>query len=52
MIIDAAENKGVFTQEDLLLEWEQAQQRKIAQENAMFQKTKVDFHSMDSEAAQ
>ena len=51
-IIDAAENKGVFTQEDLLLEWEQAQQRKIAQENAMFQKTKVDFHSMDSEAAQ
>ena len=36
-IIDAAENKGVFTQEDLLLEWEQAQQRKIAQENAMFQ---------------
>lgn len=49
-IIDAAENKGVFT--DLLLEWEQAQQRKIAQENAMFQKTKVDFHSMDSEAAQ
>ena len=51
-IIDAAENKGVFTQEDLLLEWEQAQQRKIAQENAMFQKTKVDFHSMDAEAAQ
>ena len=51
-IIDAAENKGVFTQEDLLLEWEQAQQRKIAQKNAMFQKTKVDFHSMDSEAAQ
>lgn len=27
-IIDAAENKGVFTQEDLLLEWEQAQQQK------------------------
>lgn len=27
-IIDAAENKGVFTQEDLLLEWEQAQRER------------------------
>lgn len=51
-VIDAAENRGVFAHNDLLLEWEQAQQRRIAQENAMFQKTKVDFHSMDSEAAQ
>ncbi len=51
-VIDAAENRGVFACNDLLLEWEQAQQRRIAQENAMFQKTKVDFHSMDSEAAQ
>ena len=51
-IIDAAENKGVFVHEDLLLEWEQAQQRKMEQENALFQKTKVDFHSMDSEVAQ
>ena len=51
-VIDAAENKGVFAHEDLLLTWEQAQQRKIEQENALFQKTKVDFHSMDSEAAQ
>lgn len=51
-VIDAAENRGVFARNDLLLEWEQAQQRRIAQENAMFQKTKVDFHSMDSEAAQ
>ena len=51
-VIDAAENRGAFAHNDLLLEWEQAQQRRIAQENAMFQKTKVDFHSMDSEAAQ
>lgn len=51
-VIDAAENRGVFAHNDLLLEWEQAQQRRIAQENAMFQKTKVNFHSMDSEAIQ
>lgn len=51
-VIDAAENRGVFARNNLLLEWEQAQQRRISQENAMFQKTKVDFHSMDSEAAQ
>lgn len=51
-IIDAAINKGVFAHQDLLLQWEQAQRRKLEQENAMFQKTKVDFHSMDAEAAQ
>lgn len=51
-VIDAAENKGVFAHEDLLVKWEQTQQRRIAQENAMFQHTKVDFHAMDSEAAQ
>lgn len=51
-VIDAAENKGVFAHEDLLVKWEQTQQRRIAQENAMFQQTKVDFHAMDSEAAQ
>ena len=51
-VIDAAENKGVFVHEDLLVKWEQTQQRRIAQENAMFQQTKVDFHAMDSEAAQ
>ena len=51
-IIDAAMNKGVFVHQDLLLQWEQAQWRKLEQENAMFQKTKVDFHSMDEEAAQ
>lgn len=51
-IIDAAMNKGVFAHQDLLLQWEQAQRRKLEQENAMFQKTKVDFHSMDAEAAQ
>ena len=51
-VIDAAENKGVFAHEDLLVKWEQTQQHRIAQENAMFQQTKVDFHAMDSEAAQ
>lgn len=51
-VIDAAENKGVFAHEDSLVKWEQTQQRRIAQENAMFQQTKVDFHAMDSEAAQ
>ena len=51
-IIDAAMNKGVFAHQDLLLQWEQVQRRKLEQENAMFQKTKVDFHSMDAEAAQ
>ena len=51
-VIDAAENKGVFAHEDLLVKWEQTQQRRIAQENAIFQQTKVDFHAMDSEAAQ
>ena len=51
-IIDAAMNKGVFAHQDLLLQWEQTQRRKLEQENAMFQKTKVDFHSMDAEAAQ
>lgn len=51
-IIDAAENKGVFQKEALLLEWETQQMRQLEQENAMFQKTKVDFHSMDSEAVQ
>lgn len=51
-IIDAAENKGVFRKEALLLKWEMQQLRQLEQENAMFQKTKVDFHSMDSEAAQ
>ena len=51
-IIDAAMNKGIFAPQDLLLQWEQAQRRKLEQENAMFQKTKVDFHSMDAEAAQ
>ena len=48
----AAMNKGIFAHQDLLLQWEQAQRRKLEQENAMFQKTKVDFHSMDAEAAQ
>ncbi|WP_295219371.1 phosphonate C-P lyase system protein PhnG [Ruminococcus sp.] len=51
-IIDAAENKGVFQKEELLLEWETQQMQQLEQENAMFQKTKVDFHSMDSGVVQ
>lgn len=51
-VIDAAENKGIFGKESLLLEWETQQNARIEKENAMFQKTKVDFHSMDTEAAE
>lgn len=48
-VIDAACNKGVFEDEKILLEWETKQNELIEKENAMLQKTKVDFHSMDSE---
>jgi alpha-D-ribose 1-methylphosphonate 5-triphosphate synthase subunit PhnG len=48
-VIDAACNKGIFEDEKLLLEWETKQNELIEKENAMLQKTKVDFHSMDSE---
>ena len=48
-VIDAACNKGVFTEYDILIEWEKDQVLKKERENAMFQKTKVDFHAMDSE---
>lgn len=48
-VIDAACNKGVFTEYDILIEWEKEQVLKKERENAMFQKTKVDFHAMDSE---
>lgn len=51
-VIDAACNKGVFTEYDTLTVWEKAQTLKRERENAMFQKTKVDFHAMDSEVSE
>lgn len=49
-ILDAACNKGVFHSEDILLQWEEKQVQQLERENAMFQQTKVDFHTMDGEA--
>jgi len=49
-IIDAAVNKGVFTQMDLLLQLEKEQTDQIMRENAMHLKTMVNFNSMDQEA--
>ncbi|WP_010248836.1 phosphonate C-P lyase system protein PhnG [Acetivibrio cellulolyticus] len=48
-IIDAAYNKGVFTDENLLLELECEQLLRLQKENAMHLKTMVSFKSMDSE---
>lgn len=48
-VIDAACNKGIFEDEKILLEWEAKQNEITEKENAMLQKTKVNFHSMDSE---
>ena len=48
-VIDAACNKGNFEDEKILLEWEAKQNELTEKENAMLQKTKVKFHSMDSE---
>lgn len=50
-IIDAAYNGKVFEKENVLLELEKDQISKEEKENAMFMKTMVDFHSMDSEAS-
>ena len=51
-VIDAACNKGVF-EDDALLEQMEAKQLLAEQrEHAMFMKTKVNFHSMDTEGAQ
>lgn len=49
-VIDAAENCGVFTEEAQLIAWEKQQQTMLEKENAMLLQTKVDFHSMDTEA--
>ena len=49
-IIDAACNKGVFTDEMLLVELEKAQQIRAEKENAMFMQTMVNFTTMTPEA--
>ena len=49
-IIDAAGNKGVFTDEMLLVELEKAQQTRAEKENAMFMQTMVNFTTMTPEA--
>lgn len=49
-IIDAASNAEVFLEEGTLLELEKEQISIEEKENAMFMKTMVNFHSMDSEA--
>jgi len=49
-IIDAAVNKGVFTDMDMLIAFEKEQSDRVMQENAMHLKTMVNFESMDQEA--
>lgn len=49
-IIDAACNGNFFEEEDVLFALEREQIRRVEKENAMFMKTMVNFHSMDSEA--
>lgn len=48
-IIDAAVNKGVFSETDALLTLEQEQTDFVLRENAMHLKTMVNFDSMDGE---
>ncbi|MDD2971444.1 MAG: phosphonate C-P lyase system protein PhnG [Lachnospiraceae bacterium] len=48
-IIDAACNKGIFDQYAALEQLEKEQLCETEKENAMFMKTKVDFHSMSAE---
>ena len=48
-IIDAACNAGVFGRLEELEQMEREQVEREEKENAMFRKTMVDFHSMDSE---
>jgi len=48
-IIDAAVNKGVFTQTDTLLQLEKQQGEREMRENALHMKTMVNFESMDQE---
>ena len=49
-IIDAAVNKGVFTNIDKLITLEKEQNDHLMRENAMHLKTMVNFQSMDTEA--
>lgn len=49
-VIDAACNKGIFEQYDVLEQWEREQKVRMEKENAMFMQTMVSFKSMDSEA--
>ena len=49
-IIDAAINKGVFTDMDTLLSLEKEQNDRVMRENALHLKTMVNFNSMDQEA--
>ncbi len=48
-IIDAAVNKGVFTEMDTLLALEREQNYRLMRENAMHLKTMVNFETMDGE---
>jgi alpha-D-ribose 1-methylphosphonate 5-triphosphate synthase subunit PhnG len=49
-VIDAAVNKGVFTEMDTLLALEKEQTDRAMRENAIHLKTMVRFESMDAEA--
>ena len=49
-IIDAAINKGVFTDMETLLTLEKQQNAMLMRENAMHLKTMVNFESMDQES--
>ncbi len=51
-VIDAACNKGVFEDYAKLEQMEEKQNLMEQREMAMFRKTKVNFHSMDTEDAQ
>ena len=50
-VIDAACNAGVFARYDELERLEREQKIQLEKERAMFLKTMVSFHSMDSEVA-
>jgi len=49
-IIDAALNKGIFTEMDTLLEFERQQEEQVMRENALHLRTMVSFESMDQVA--
>lgn len=50
-VIDAAVNKGIFDDIDVLNELEKKQQQKEERENAMHLKTMVSFNSMHTEVS-